>query len=145
MSLFATSPVRVCEHCQLLSQHSILHQLSPLSLTFQIPGKPLPCKALLIGIRHLLAQLVHNECYVCPILFFFLGKIKEESVQSTPASRQMRPAALSTAYPLRPRTPACAQADRWWPEESSGWPHPQQRAVRRRGNPRRREHGRAVE
>ena len=34
-------------------------------------------------------------------------------VTRPPASRQMRLAALSTAYPLRPRTPARAQAARW--------------------------------
>ena len=43
--------------------------LTPLSLTLQVSDKSLQfCHALLIKIRHLLAQLVHSECHVCSIL-----------------------------------------------------------------------------
>ena len=40
-----------------------------------------------------------------------------------PASRQMRAAALSSANPLLPKTPALAHAARRWPNESIGRPH----------------------
>ena len=46
--------------------------------------------------------------------------------------------ALSTANPRRPNTPATAQADRWWPRQSSGRPHRQLREDKERGNRRRR-------
>ena len=55
-----------------------------------------------------------------------------------PASRQTRAAALSRAKPLRPNTPETAQADRWWPKASSGWPHRQADEDRGRGRQRRR-------
>ena len=40
-----------------------------------------------------------------------------------PASLQMRAAQLSNENPRRPSTPDVAQAARWWPRESSGWPY----------------------
>ena len=68
-SLLATGPVRVREHCQLFNQLPIVKHMSSLSLAFQIRGKPFQLgKALLIGARQLLAQLVHDECYVCSVL-----------------------------------------------------------------------------
>ena len=68
-SLLATDPVRVREHGQLFSQLPIFKHLSPVSLTFLVPGKPFQLgKALLIGTRHLSAQLVYDECYVCSVL-----------------------------------------------------------------------------
>ena len=44
---------------------------------------------------------------------------------SPPASLHTRAAALSMEKPLRPKTPACGQAARWWPLGSSGRPHRQ--------------------
>ena len=41
------------------------------------------------------------------------------------SSANCAPTALSTANPLRPRTPEFAHAARWWPLESSGRPHRQ--------------------
>ena len=68
-SFLATCRVQVREHCQLFNRLPIFKHLRPLSLTFQIPDKPLQLgKALLSGTRHLLAQLVHDECYVCSVL-----------------------------------------------------------------------------
>ena len=50
-------------------------------------------------------------------------------------SRSRQPHSLK---PTRvPSTPDCAHAARWWPQESSGWPHRQERAVKGRGNGRR--------
>ena len=63
-SFLATSPVRVREHCQFFSHLSIFKHLSPVSLTFQIPGKPFHFGKT----RHLLAQFVHDECYVCSLM-----------------------------------------------------------------------------
>ena len=42
-----------------------------------------------------------------------------------PASRQTHAAQLSRGKPRRPSTPDVEQAARWWPRESSGWPHRQ--------------------
>ena len=50
-----------------------------------------------------------------------------------PPSLHTLAAADSNAQPLRPNTPAVAQAARWWPRASSGRPHRQLRTVRRRG------------
>ena len=49
-----------------------------------------------------------------------------------------RAAADSRANPLRPNTPTCAQAVRWWPRESSGRPHWQLREDGGKGSQRRR-------
>ena len=63
------STVRVRECCQFSGHLSIFKHFSPLSLTFQIPGKLLQFgKALLVRTRHLLAQFIHCECYVCSVL-----------------------------------------------------------------------------
>ena len=59
-------------------------------------------------------------------------------VTRPPASRQMRAVTVSRAYPLLPKTPARAQAARWWPQASSGRPHRQERTVKGRGRWRRR-------
>ena len=55
-----------------------------------------------------------------------------------PASRQILAAATSRRNPLRPRTPATAHADRWWPKTSRRRPHRQTRAVRGSGRRKRR-------
>ena len=55
-----------------------------------------------------------------------------------PASRQTLAAADSRANPLRINTPAMAHAARWWPLESSGRPHRQERLEGGRGSQRRR-------
>ena len=55
-----------------------------------------------------------------------------------PASLQTRAAADSNAKPLEPNTPATAHAARWWPLESSGRPHRQERLDKGRGSQRRR-------
>ena len=47
-----------------------------------------------------------------------------------PASLQMRAAQLSNGNPRRPSTPDVAHAARWWPRESSGWPHRQTAGTR---------------
>ena len=59
-----------------------------------------------------------------------------------PASRQMRAAALSSANPLLPKTPALAHAARWWPNESIGRPHLQ--VCKDRGNGKRRRRKRTI-
>ena len=55
-----------------------------------------------------------------------------------PASRHTRAAADSTANPRLPRIPATTHAARWWPLESSGWPHRQTRLDEERGSHKRR-------
>ena len=55
-----------------------------------------------------------------------------------PASLQMRAAQLSKGNPRRPSTPEVAHAARWWPRESSGWPHRQKADERGSGHQRRR-------
>ena len=55
-----------------------------------------------------------------------------------PASRQTRAAALSTANPRLPNSPALEHAARWWPQGSSERPHRQKRNERGSGRRRRR-------
>ena len=50
-----------------------------------------------------------------------------------PPSVHTLAAADSNAQPLRPNTPAVAQAARWWPRASNGRPHRQLRTIRGRG------------
>ena len=50
---------------------------------------------------------------------------------------QILAAAVSRGNPLRPRTPATAHADRWWPKTSRRRPHRQTRAVRGSGRRKR--------
>ena len=59
-------------------------------------------------------------------------------VTRPPASRQTLAAALSTANPRRPHTPALEHAARWWPKESKGRPHLHKRNESGRGRRRRR-------
>ena len=59
-------------------------------------------------------------------------------VTRAPPSLHTLAAALSTANPRLPNTPALAQAARWWPRESSGRPHRQMRLDMERGRRRRR-------
>ena len=49
-----------------------------------------------------------------------------------PTSLQMREAQLSKGNPRRPSTPEVAHVARWWPRESSGWPHRQKADERER-------------
>ena len=51
------------------------------------------------------------------------SRIKQLVPTKPPASLQMRAAALSSANPLLPKTPALAHVARWWPNESIGRPH----------------------
>ena len=51
-------------------------------------------------------------------------------VTRPPASRQILAATLSKGHPRLPSTPACAHAARWWPLESSGRLHRQERTVK---------------
>ena len=59
-------------------------------------------------------------------------------VTRPPASLHIRAAALSSANPRLPNTPAREQAARWWPKESSKRPHRQTRREKGRGIRRRR-------
>ena len=59
-------------------------------------------------------------------------------VTRPPASRQILAATLSEAHPRLSSTPVCAHAAQWWPQESSGRPHRQERTVKGRCSRRRR-------
>ena len=59
-------------------------------------------------------------------------------VTRPPASRQTLAAALSTANPRRPNTPALEHAARWWPKESKGRPHLHKRNESGKGRRRQR-------
>ena len=66
-----------------------------------------------------------------------LGSVRSMSRTNTfkrtraPPSLQTPVAADSNGQPLRPGTPAVAQAARWWPRASNGRPHRQLRSLRR--------------
>ena len=59
-------------------------------------------------------------------------------VTRPPAFRHTLTTLLSIARPRPAKTPARAHAARWWPQESNGRPHRQERAVKGRGRPRQR-------
>ena len=65
------------------------------------------------------------------------SRTKTLVVTLPPASRQTQVAALSSANPRLPNTPARAQHARWWPRASRRRPHMQKRREKRRGRRRR--------
>ena len=61
----------------------------------------------------------------------------QHHVGRDPAARLAEhPGNLSKVHPRLPNTPACAHAARWWPQESSCWPHRQERTVKGRSSRR---------
>ena len=68
-----------------------------------------------------------------------LGSVRSMSRKNTfkrtraPPSLQTLAAADSNAQPLRPSTPAVAEAARWWPRASNGRPHRQLRTEKGKG------------
>ena len=84
--------------------------------------------------RQIIARTIAKQCAVAEKATapfqYALRQTLTDLRTLPPASRQILAAAVSRGNPLRPRTPATAHADRWWPKTSRRRPHWQTRAVR---------------